>query len=92
MLPAAGSGERARKMAAGFLTSFSPLALMAKKPSSFTAPKRFFGGTHDAIAAAGFAFEIQDGVHQVLEQARACDRASLVTWPTMMTAVPLDLA
>ena len=41
MLPAAGCGERERKIAAGFLTSFSPLALMAKKPSSFTAPKRF---------------------------------------------------
>ena len=35
------------------------------------------GGTHDAIAAAGFAFEIQHGVHQVLEQARACDHALL---------------
>ena len=35
------------------------------------------GGTHDAIAAAGFAFEVQHGVHQVLEQARAGDRALL---------------
>ena len=40
-LPAAGCAARERKMAAGFLTSFNPLALMAKKPSSFTAPKRF---------------------------------------------------
>jgi hypothetical protein len=41
MLPGAGSGGRARKMAAGFFTSLSPAPLMAKKPSSFTAPKRF---------------------------------------------------
>ena len=41
MLPAAASGARARKIAAGFFTSFSPLAVMAKKPSSFAAPKRF---------------------------------------------------
>ena len=41
MLPAAGCAARARKMAEGFRTSFSPVPVMAKKASSLTAPKRF---------------------------------------------------
>ena len=35
------------------------------------------GGAHDAVAAAGLALEIQHGVDQVLEQARAGDRPVL---------------
>ena len=35
------------------------------------------GGAHDAIAAAGLALEVQHGVDQVLEQARAGDGALL---------------
>jgi hypothetical protein len=41
MLPAAGSGALARKIAEGLRISRSPPSVIAKKPSSFTAPKRF---------------------------------------------------
>ena len=40
-LPATSLGWRDRKMAEGLLTSLSPRSVMAKTPSSLTAPNRF---------------------------------------------------
>jgi hypothetical protein len=40
-------------------------------------PETILGGAHDAVAAAGLALEVQDGVDQVLEQLRPRDRTLL---------------
>ena len=89
-LPAAGSGARDRKIADGFLTSFSPVG-HGEEAQLVDRAEAVLGGAHDAIAAARLALEVQHGVDQVLEQRGPAIVPSLVTWPTMMTAQPVRL-
>ena len=77
MLPAAGSGARARKMADGLRTSLRPALGHGEEAELVDRAEAVLGGAHDAKAAAGLALEVEDGVHQVLEHPRAGDRAFL---------------
>ena len=76
--PGRGLAERAPgRWPPDCCTSLRPDAVMAKKPSSLTGAEAILGGAHDAVTAAGLALEIQHRIDQVLEQARAGDRALL---------------
>ena len=66
-----------RNSADGLATPFSPRSVIANTPSSLAAPKRFLIARTRRKLECVIAFEIQHGVDNVLEHARAGDRALL---------------
>ena len=75
---APGSPSTVRpKTSDGSGTPTRPAPVISKTPSSFVEPNRFFDGAEHPVRAVAVALELQDAVDEVLEDARAGDRAVL---------------
>ena len=75
---APGSPSTVRpKTSDGSGTPTRPAPVISKTPSSFVEPKRFFDGAQHAMRAVAVALELEDAVDEMLEHARAGDRAVL---------------
>ena len=92
VVPDAGSSARSRKIAEGFFTSRMPLSVMAKTPSSLTAPNRF-------LLLRRVRKRESCSPSSKMEQSIMCSRTfgparlpSLVTWPTKIRTTPDCLA
>ena len=69
--PGAGSSCSTRNARAGSATSARPSSPISKTPTSSVEPKRFFDARSSRSAAVPLAFEVEDGVDEVLERLRA---------------------
>ena len=90
--PAATSSPRLENSAEGFATSRRPSSSITKHADFIGCTKAVFQCADDAQVRTRLPFEINHRVNQMLQHARASDRAFLGDVPHQQVATPLRLA